>query len=96
MSNILIVLSAADSWTRPDGSANAIGVWAEKLVDIDETFGQAGVWVEIATPGVVRATKSDETHARRRRCQVPWLRAEGVTAIRAYGSVCRELHRSRL
>ena len=56
MSNILIVLSAADSWTRADGSAYATGVWAEELVDIDETFAQAGFAVDIATPGGVRAT----------------------------------------
>lgn len=56
MRNILIVLSAADSWTRADGSAYATGVWAEELVDIDETFAEAGVAVDIATPGGVRAT----------------------------------------
>ena len=56
MSNILIVLSAADSWTRADGSAYATGVWAEELVDLDETFARAGCAVDIATPGGARAT----------------------------------------
>lgn len=56
MSNILIVLSAAGSWTRADGSAYATGVWAEELVDIDETFARAGFAVDIATPGGARAT----------------------------------------
>ena len=56
MSSILIVLSAADRWTRADGSAYATGVWAEELVDIDEAFAQAGFAVDIATPGGVRAT----------------------------------------
>ena len=56
MSHILIVLSAADSWTRADGSAYDSGVWAEEFVVMDETFRQAGHTVDIATPGGARAT----------------------------------------
>jgi hypothetical protein len=32
MSKILIVLSAADTWTRADGSKYQSGVWAEEFV----------------------------------------------------------------
>lgn len=56
MPNILIVLSAADTWTRADGSAYESGVWAEEFVVMDETFRAAGATVDIATPGGVRAT----------------------------------------
>ena len=56
MTNILIVLSAADTWTRADGSAYESGVWAEEFVVMDETFRLAGCTVDIATPGGVRAT----------------------------------------
>lgn len=56
MSNILIVLSAAATWTRADGSAYESGVWAEEFVVMDETFRNAGCTVDIATPGGVRAT----------------------------------------
>ena len=51
MSNILIVLSAADTWTRADGSAYESGVWAEEFVVLDEKFIKAGFRVDIATPG---------------------------------------------
>ncbi|MBW8813375.1 MAG: type 1 glutamine amidotransferase domain-containing protein [Caulobacterales bacterium] len=51
MSKILIVLSAADTWTRADGSSYPSGVWAEELVAMDERFVEAGCEVDIATPG---------------------------------------------
>ncbi len=54
--NILIVLSAADTWTRADGSSYESGVWAEEFVVMDEAFVAAGCAVDIATPGGVRPT----------------------------------------
>jgi putative intracellular protease/amidase len=56
MSKILIVLSAADTWTRADGSQYESGVWAEEFVVMDERFVAAGCEVDIATPGGVRPT----------------------------------------
>ncbi|MET0272433.1 MAG: type 1 glutamine amidotransferase domain-containing protein [Phenylobacterium sp.] len=53
---ILIVLSAADTWTRADGSKYESGVWAEEFVVMDEAFVAAGCVVDIATPGGVRPT----------------------------------------
>ena len=51
MSKILIVLSAADTWTRSDGSKYESGVWAEEFVVMHEKFVQAGCVVDVATPG---------------------------------------------
>jgi len=51
MTRILIVLSAADTWTRADGSKYESGVWAEEFVVMDEKFVGAGCSVDIATPG---------------------------------------------
>lgn len=56
MSKILIVLSAADTWTRADGSKYQSGVWAEEFVVMDEKFVAAGCTVDIATPGGVAPT----------------------------------------
>lgn len=56
MPKILIVLSAADTWTRADGSKYQSGVWAEEFVVMDERFVQAGCAVEVATPGGVQPT----------------------------------------
>jgi putative intracellular protease/amidase len=56
MSKILIVLSAADTWTRADGSKYESGVWAEEFVVMDEKFVAAGCEVDIATPGGVAPT----------------------------------------
>ncbi|HWP17769.1 MAG TPA: type 1 glutamine amidotransferase domain-containing protein [Burkholderiaceae bacterium] len=56
MSKILIVLSAADRWTRADGSIYETGVWAEEFVAIDERLIQAGHDVDIASPGGVTPT----------------------------------------
>lgn len=56
MSKILIVLSAADTWTRADGSKYASGVWAEEFVVMDEKFIAEGCSVDIATPGGVVPT----------------------------------------
>ena len=51
MSTILIVLSAADTWTRADGSKYESGVWAEEFGAMHEKFVQAGCDVDVATPG---------------------------------------------
>lgn len=56
MTHILIVLSAADTWTRADGSLYDSGVWAQEFVDIDEAFMRAGFRVDLASPGGVVPT----------------------------------------
>jgi putative intracellular protease/amidase len=56
MKKILIVLSAADTWTRADGSKYASGVWAEELVVMHEKLARAGCEIAIATPGGVAPT----------------------------------------
>lgn len=56
MSNILIILSAADIWTLADGSTTESGVWGEEFVAMDKAFLKAGHTVAIATPGGVRPT----------------------------------------
>jgi hypothetical protein len=60
MPNILIILSAADTWTRADGSPYESGVWAEEFVVMDEKLIGAGFDVDIATPGGV-APRSTRT-----------------------------------
>lgn len=54
MRKILIVLSAAEYWTRADGSQYESGVWAEEFVVMDEKFVAAGHSVDIATPGGIQ------------------------------------------
>ena len=49
MSKILIVLSAASTWTRADGSKYDSGVWAEEFVVMHERFVGAGCDVHVAT-----------------------------------------------
>jgi putative intracellular protease/amidase len=56
MTKILIVLSAADKWTRADGSIYETGVWAQEFVDLDEAFVRAGFQVDLASPGGVVPT----------------------------------------
>jgi putative intracellular protease/amidase len=56
MTNILIVLSAADKWTRADGSLYESGVWAQEFVDLDEAFVRAGFKVDLASPGGIAPT----------------------------------------
>lgn len=56
MTKILIVLSAADKWTRADGSIYESGVWAQEFVDLDEAFLEAGFQVDLASPGGVAPT----------------------------------------
>ena len=56
MTNILIVLSAADKWTRADGSIYESGVWAQEFVDLDQAFVRAGFKVDLASPGGVVPT----------------------------------------
>lgn len=54
MSRILIVMSAADTWQRTDGSRYPTGYWAEEVAAPHETFVQAGHVVDFASPGGVR------------------------------------------
>lgn len=56
MSKILIVLSAASTWTRADGSKYDSGVWAEEFIVMHERFVRAGCDVDVATPGGVAPT----------------------------------------
>jgi putative intracellular protease/amidase len=56
MNKILIVLSAAATWTRADGSKYPSGVWAEELVVMHERLARAGCAIDLATPGGVAPT----------------------------------------
>ena len=56
MTKVLIVLSAADHWTRKDGTLYDSGVWAEEFVAIDETLRKAGAEVTLASPDGVAPT----------------------------------------
>ena len=56
MNEVLIVLSAADTWTRADGSKYRSGVWAEELVVMHERLAKAGYPIDIATPAGVPPT----------------------------------------
>ncbi|MBO3673670.1 type 1 glutamine amidotransferase domain-containing protein [Streptomyces sp. NEAU-YJ-81] len=53
MSKILIVMSAADTWERTDGSAYPTGYWAEEVAAPHEEFVRAGHTVDFAAPGGV-------------------------------------------
>jgi len=53
---VLIVLSAADTWTRADGSKYPTGYWTEEFVDVHKEFAEAGYAVDIATPRAVKPT----------------------------------------
>ena len=56
MSNILLVLSAADSLVLADGSTHPTGFWAEEFVVAHRDLLAAGHSVTIATPGGVAPT----------------------------------------
>jgi putative intracellular protease/amidase len=56
MSKILIILSAAKTWTRADGSKYESGVWAEEFVVMHEKFARAGCAIDIATPDGISPT----------------------------------------
>lgn len=56
MSRVLVVVSAADSLELADGTSHPTGFWAEELVESVRVPREAGVRVDIATPGGVRPT----------------------------------------
>ncbi|RLK49712.1 type 1 glutamine amidotransferase domain-containing protein [Microbacterium telephonicum] len=51
MSNILMVVTAADSVTLADGTVHPTGYWAEELVVAHRDLARAGHTIIIATPG---------------------------------------------
>ncbi|MGV0044961.1 type 1 glutamine amidotransferase domain-containing protein [Mycobacterium colombiense] len=51
MTNILIVVSAADRWTLNDGTVHPSGYWAEELAVPHQIFSRAGWDITVATPG---------------------------------------------
>lgn len=53
MSKVLIVMSAADTWPRTDGSLYQTGYWAEEVAAPHERFVAAGCTVDFASPAGV-------------------------------------------
>ena len=51
---VLIVLSAADTWTRANGEKYPTGYWAEEFVDVHKELVDAGYTVDIASPRGVK------------------------------------------
>jgi putative intracellular protease/amidase len=56
MAKILMVVSGADSMTMSDGTEHPTGYWAEEVAASHKLFRDAGVDVDIATPGGVKPT----------------------------------------
>jgi hypothetical protein len=99
MHNILIILSAADTWMRADGSKYPSGVWAEELVVMDERLVAAGCTVDIATPGGVAPTIDPHSMdpAVVGQAQVDHFRAnlDGIAARLAHPLVLAEVETAR-
>lgn len=57
MTNVLLVVSAADHWTLNDGTVHPSGFWGEELAMPHKIFTEAGWQITIATVAV----KSSET-----------------------------------
>jgi putative intracellular protease/amidase len=53
---ILMVVSGADALTMRDGSSHPTGYWAEELAVAHRVFREAGLDVDLATPGGVKPT----------------------------------------
>lgn len=56
MSKVLLVVSAADQLKLADGTSHPTGYWAEEVVESVRVLRDAGVRVDIATPGGARPT----------------------------------------
>ena len=56
MTKVLMVVSAADHWTRNDGTHHPTGFWAEELVTPYSLFTEAGWDIDVATPGGIAPT----------------------------------------
>ena len=56
MARIVMVITGADSLTLADGTAHPTGYWAEEVAASHQVFREAGVEVDIATPGGIRPT----------------------------------------
>lgn len=56
MTDVLMVVSAADHWTLSDGTRHPTGFWAEELAVPHRIFREAGWRVTFATPGGVAPT----------------------------------------
>ncbi|SCK17936.1 type 1 glutamine amidotransferase domain-containing protein [Streptomyces sp. WMMB 322] len=56
MAKILMVVSAADRLTLADGTTHPTGYWAEEVAVSHRVLREAGLDVDIATPGGVRPT----------------------------------------
>lgn len=51
MPKILIVLTGSDHWTLNDGTKHPTGFWAEELLAPLQVFSDAGIDVDLASPG---------------------------------------------
>jgi putative intracellular protease/amidase len=56
MTKILMIVTGADALTLGDGTEHPTGFWAEELAVSHQVFRDAGIAVDIATPGGVKPT----------------------------------------
>lgn len=63
MLRILMAVTAADQLTLRDGTIKSTGFWAEELVVPHELFVEAGIVVDIATPGGLAAPLDEQSLA---------------------------------
>ena len=51
MPKILCVLTGSDHWTLTDGTKHPTGFWSEELLSPLQVFSDAGIDVDLASPG---------------------------------------------
>src|SRR4051812_10517550 len=77
VSRLLMVITGADHLTLKDGTNRPTGFWAEEVVVPHEKFREAGVAVELATPGGVEAPLDPKSLA-------PEMNPNGPQVIKHY------------
>ena len=86
MPKILIVMSAADTWERTDGSSYPTGYWAEELAAPHQKFVEAGYTVDFASPsGVLQPLDQHSADPEVAGPDAAYWVAHAETALREFG-----------
>ena len=81
MPKVLIVLSAADKWTRADGSRYESGIWAQEFVDILPERINLGLVAFAGTASTLVPPTTDRDQVRGALSNLELAESTGITLI---------------
>ena len=89
LTSVLLILTGAKVWTMKDGTPHPTGFWAREFMEAHDVFKDAGLRVDVATPGGISPNVDELSFAVGYNDDDPDFVARQKTFLKSLGDILR-------